>query len=263
MTSPEELFHLHIVGAPRSGTTLLQEMIVACHDIAAHSPHEESVFDDPPVEKGVYCSKRPHDIHRVGGLLSWDPKLRVAVVLRDPRDVIVSRHRNYPDVYFYNLRQWRECDRAVRRLEGIDRVFFIRYEDLTGDPDDSQKKLEQAFPFLVRNTPFSEYHLVAKPSEDSRNALGGVRPVSTASVGSWRKHKGRVAAQMALHGSLEEDLVRLGYEKDGAWLEELKGVEPDNGKSKESEASPPFWRRFRRWLKNQRRLRAARRRRRS
>lgn len=261
MQVPSSLLRLHIVGPPRSGTTLLQEMIVACHEVGGHSPHEESIFDDPPLEKGVYCSKRPHDIHRVGALLSWDPSLWVVVVGRDPRDIIVSRHRNYPDVFFYNLRQWRECDRSGRGLEGRERVLFVRYEDLTGAPDSVQERLETFFPHIPRKAPFSEFHLVATPSDASKKALGGVRPVSTKSVGSWRRFKGRLAAQMAIHGSLEDDLVRLGYEKDAAWLSELEGVKPDNGISKESEGAPSPWRRLRRWLKTRSRIRATRRRR--
>jgi hypothetical protein len=52
-----------------------------------------------------------------------------------------------------------------------------------------------------------------------------------------------------LHGSLTQDLVRFGYERDERWLRELAGVTPDNGLSKDAD-HPPLGKRFRDWKKH-------------
>jgi hypothetical protein len=41
----------------------------------------------------------------------------------------------------------------------------------------------------------------------------------------------RIAGQIALHGSIAEDLVEFGYETDDRWLAELEGIEPDTSPS--------------------------------
>jgi hypothetical protein len=51
--------HLHVVGCPRSGTTLMAEMLVACYPHEGHSEHEETIFKVPPQESGLRLSKNP------------------------------------------------------------------------------------------------------------------------------------------------------------------------------------------------------------
>jgi hypothetical protein len=58
-------------------------------------------------------------------------------------------------------------------------------------------------------------------------ALGDVRPVRPTTVGNWRNHKPRLKGQIIMHGSISEDLITYGYEKDTAWEKELEGIEPD------------------------------------
>jgi len=82
-------------------------------------------------------------------------------------------------------------------------------------------------PFLKAKAPFSRYHEISNPSEKSLQALGKVRPIAADGIGNWRQHLPRLAGQILIHGSITEDLIEFGYEKDDGWMAALDGVTPD------------------------------------
>jgi len=221
---------IHIVGcSPRSGTTLLAEAMISCFGIDLYENHEASIFRQPVRTGKIYLTKRPGDICVIGPVLRMDPDLYVIYMLRDPRDIICSKHGKDPDRYWVGLSAWNVYSFYGRKLQGHGRFMVVRYEDLVGNPDMIQARLMERMPFLVKRALFSDYHKTAKPSEDSLAALGGVRPISIERTGNWRNHLPRIAGQILLHDakSLAEDLVECGYEKDDTWLKELQGVCPD------------------------------------
>jgi len=225
---------IHIVGSgPRTGTTLLAEAMVACFRIDHHTKHETRIFAAPPEEGEIYLTKAPQDILVVRPLLRADPSLYVLCMIRDPRDAIVSEHKGAPGRYYAGLRYWNAYIPYWRRVRDHPRFVTIRYEEFVARPDDVQRRLEKAMPFLGREAEFSRYHEVAEPSGTSTKALRGVRPIAPTSVGRWRDHLSRIAGQLQLHGPITRDLIEFGYEEDDSWLELLEGVEPD--------MSPSHW----------------------
>ncbi|MDC1332723.1 sulfotransferase, partial [Gammaproteobacteria bacterium] len=106
-----------------------------------------------------------------------DPNLYVIYVTRDPRDVIVSRHGKSEDMYYSNIRLWRELHACARSLFGHDRFLNIRYEDFVNNPDATQSQITAKFPWLEKQHKFSEYHEHAQVSEKSKVAMRGVRPI--------------------------------------------------------------------------------------
>ncbi len=214
--------HIHIVGcSPRSGTTLMQEMMVACFEIDEHCEHEQSVFKAPRKPQGVLCTKHPREVSYMPCVLKHNPHVTAIYVVRDPRDVVVSQHKKHPGRYYSNLRFWQQADRYARRLERHPRFVVVRYEDLVTDPNQVQLALEAAMPFLRRRHAFSEFHLHARISAQSAMALNGIRPVDASSIGRWRKHLDRVASQLQLHGDVAERLQHYGYEADQQWLAQM------------------------------------------
>lgn len=155
--------------------------------------------------------------------------------MRDPRDVVVSRHAHDPGKYWTNLRTWKSRRPAARKTSGLPRFLTVRYEDLVRQPVQVQEQIMKEMPFLKKRANFCDFHYTACPSEKSLMALGGLRSITTESIGAWRRHKPRLAAQLALHGPINKDLVELGYEVDGSWMKELEGVIPDNGVSSRPE----------------------------
>jgi hypothetical protein len=222
---------IHITGcAPRSGTTLMMELFRQCFEIEAFGKHEISVFVKPRPEPPLYCSKRPQDILIVEPLLRYDENLWIVFMLRDPRDVIVSQHRLRPGAYWCHLGLWKRRYGIARALWNHPRFAVVRYEDLAERPDAVQEQLQARMPFLRRKRLFSDWGR-QRVSDASERALGGVRPVSPESIGSWRNRKGRILGQLERHGPIDQELIELGYEPDASWLRALDGVEPDRAAS--------------------------------
>jgi len=227
---------IHIVGvSPRSGTTLLAEAIDTCFKIDYATHHEDELFTRPPGSPEVYLSKCPRDIMIVGPSLKADPNLFVICMMRDPRDIIVSKHNKDPDRYWTGLKFWKLYTKELPKLLKHNRFIQIRYEDLVSEPDKVQALIAEKIPFLKQELPFSQYHKAARVSNPSKKALGGIRPIKPTSVGKWRRHKARVKRQLQLHGPLTPDLVKYEYEDNDSWLKELNGIEPDFSQSHFSE----------------------------
>ncbi|MFT5294390.1 MAG: hypothetical protein ACI9YH_000396 [Colwellia sp.] len=227
---------IHIVGCgPRSGTTLMTEMMIACFDIDLYTTHEDSLYTPPTKDAKIFLTKNPKDTLIVEPALKILSNLTVIYLVRDPRDMIISKHSKDPDRYWGGLKFWKTYTPYGRRLKEHPRFLTVKYEDLVNDPDSVQEKLQQSMQFLNKKASFSLYHEVAKPSVAAMEALRGVRPVSKASVGGWRKHLPRIVGQIQLHGSITDDLIEFGYEKNSRWESELEGVETNLNKSHHSE----------------------------
>jgi hypothetical protein len=239
---------IHIIGmSPRTGTTLLAECMSACFDIDASEEHEAEVTELRR-NVNVYLTKSPGDIMAVDARLRFDPHFYVICMMRDPRDVVVSRHGKLPDRYWAPLRLWKGRLPALRKLMRYPRFLLVRYEDLVSDPDSVQAKIQEHIPFLKRKAPFSAFHKVASPSQASLQALNDVRAITTSSTGRWREHLPRIAGQLQQHGSITNELIEFGYEKDASWLKLVEGVAPDLTPSATTEHAATFvghrpWRR--------------------
>jgi hypothetical protein len=205
---------------------LLAEMMANCFLVHAESK-EAPIYSRPAVPVDVYVTKRPQDVLVSRFALRALPNLDVLCMVRDPRDVVVSVHGEDPDRHWATLKFWKTWEPVVQRLQGRRRFTIVRYEDLVCDPDGEQRKLMICLPYLQQQARFSTFDATARPSEQSLDALGGLRPVSPASIGTWRNHLPRIAGQLAQHGSISESLVRHGYERDSSWEAVLDGVTPD------------------------------------
>ncbi|MGM0631790.1 MAG: sulfotransferase domain-containing protein [Pseudomonadota bacterium] len=215
---------LHIVGCPRSGTTLLAEMIHACHAGILYPRHEESILDVLPDQDRIRLSKKPNDHRWVKPVLDANRSLYVLAMVRDPRAVIASRHAARPGMYFCNFPVWKKSVDTIRELGSHNRVMVIRYEDLVRDPGCVQEKLEGFAAFLKRIHDFQEYHRVSEPSREALDAMNGVRPLDESRLDGWREHLPRIKQQVLRFPALSEELVRLGYESDNGWSALLDGV---------------------------------------
>lgn len=84
---------IHIVGCgPRSGTTLLCEMMIACFEIDLYGKHENTIYTRPWRHAELFLTKKPMDILVAESVLNVMSNLYVIFMLRDPRDMIVSKH---------------------------------------------------------------------------------------------------------------------------------------------------------------------------
>jgi len=176
-------------------------------------------------------------------ILEQDPEFYVIYMLRDPRDVIVSRHGKNREMYYSNVRLWREMHAYAKPLYGHERFLEIRYEDFVHDPDATQRRIAEKYPWLEQIHAFSEYHEYARVSDKSVTAMHSVRPIAPTSVGVWTQHPGRIKGQQEIHGSLTPDLIECGYESTADWEQVLEAVKPDFSRSRYPE-KVYFWSRL-------------------
>lgn len=228
MNSPR----LHIVGSsPRSGTTLLFELISACFDIQKVGDHEVSLFHAPKDATGPIVSKKPTDLVHAARVLRWDKRLHVIYMQRDPRDIVVSEHGSRPGEYWCDFDVWRRNQRLRDKIGQHDRLFECRYETLVRDPDAEQARIAEAFPFLRLRHRFSKFEEVSRTSTRADLALKGVRAVSGDSIGKWQQNLPRVAAQLHVHPDMAEAVVSAGYERNTGWTKACHGIRPDQRES--------------------------------
>jgi hypothetical protein len=209
------------------------EMMVTGFKVDGFAPQEVSVLTLPARPFRVLLSKNPRDFVTVPKLLELDAEQWFIYMMRDPRDMVVSKHGRAPDRYWGNLAQWRNAWRTVAPFQAHPRLKIVRYEELVRDPNGIQAALAQFLPFLEKRGDFSDFHQRSRPSAQALRAMRTLRPVSDENVGNWRRHKERVVGQIREHGSLAQELIETGYEPDESWLRELEGIEPD--------LSPSFW----------------------
>jgi len=220
--------HIHIVAcSPRSGTTLLHEVMVTCFKVDKHYDHEIRFHKVSADDGQILITKRPKDTMYMPAVIDSDPELYVIYVLRDPRDTICSRHGKDKSIYYSNIRLWRQMHGYARKMSGHARFLELRYEDFVRDPDSTQNMIAEKFPWLEKTHNFSEYHEYAQVSEKSARAMHSVRAIAPTSVGVWTQNPGRIKAQQVIHGSLTPELVECGYESSGEWEKVLEDAEPD------------------------------------
>jgi len=217
--------HIHIVGcSPRSGTSLLQELMVNCFYIDDYCSHEQSIFRSLKLSGSLVCTKNPREVPYAKGILTINPDLYVLYVLRDPRNVITSKHGKSGDLYYSALYVWNEYEEFKEKLQNHPRFIIVKYEDIVNNPDLLQKQLMEKLHVLKFKHKFSEFHLHASPSGSTTDALNGLRPITNSGLDKWKQHLPRIEAQIKAYGNISKKLIDLGYEKNNKWEDLLDGV---------------------------------------
>lgn len=222
--------HVHVTGiSPRSGTTLMVELLTHCFAFDDYPDHEQSLLVHPVRDVETFCSKNPgrDDLRFAPMALRQNPDLWIIVMLRDPRDIIVSRHRRFSELYFSNLKEIQDRVRLLARISAHPRVLTVRYEDLVDEPDEVQSELSDKISFLEKTSSFSAFSGIAKPSDSAITALGGIRPISRNSIGRWRQELPRVKGQITRYGPIDDMLRVLGYVPGDDWPGVLESVAAD------------------------------------
>ena len=232
---------VHVIGGlPRSGTTLLYELLTSCFRIDGRVPHEKNLLSPYAYNHNIYCTKSLGEASTARTLLRWDPLLWIVCIIRDPRDAVCSvSHRRKPGQYFANLGIWNCEYPEIKKMRRHPRYVELRYEDLVHEPDAIQRYLYSRLPFLEKTHNFSEYPKCANIPEESLPALSSIRPISPSGIGSWKRHKQHLSKQIATYGDISDDLIELGYEKDRSWLIDL-AMEQGNENIQLSVRRPPL-----------------------
>jgi hypothetical protein len=247
---PSREEHVFVLGPPRSGTTLVRQMLLA-HPLLT-GPDRETYFflrwnlsdfaleEIPPSEMAAIKEQSSTSIDLFDGIARWMkvarnarafvektpqhalrfsflrkcyPRSRFIFVCRDPRDGLLSLRRNpYAKLTADAYAElWRDC--VVMRLEQADpaRILDLRYEDLCAAPE----------PHLRRMMAFLGYEMVPEqlaPRHYSVTAYAQRpgharlnREIASETVGEWRTK----ATAAEVHRFVQiagRQLHALGYE---------------------------------------------------
>lgn len=213
---------IFIVGQPRSGTTLLEMMlstapeITGCgelplgEELAQPYINGERSFDQeaaerfasefralmPPLAEGAtaFIDKMPHNYQRIGFLLSAFPNAKVLNILRDPRDVGLSKWQimfRAPGMKYsadlksiaHSANLYRKYISHWEHLIG-DRMLTVQYETLVGDAEPQSRKIA-CFCGIEWN------NRMMQPEKNPKSARTASidqvrRKISTSAIGKWR-----------------------------------------------------------------------------
>ena len=103
------LKRIHLFGSgPRTGTTLLYELMATCFTIDGLIEHEAHVSENPRKKCSVHLTKHPSGFFAITTAMKYNKNLYGICIIRDPRDTIVSFHGSLKDKYWTGLRYWVE-----------------------------------------------------------------------------------------------------------------------------------------------------------
>lgn len=235
--------HLLIAGQGRSGSTLFYNML-------RHTLMDFQLFDlEVPAAKVIHldgntCTKRPYDIFNVPAILKaaqGRKTVDLIVTLRDPRDILTSRHRRVPDDYFYAADHayflpsngaptftapgFLQVQKAIMEIarSGLfpQGVFYLKYEDLVQDPAGVQAMLGQQLGLTYAGR-FEDFHQ-QDISASFAHALNGVRTLDKGRQRKWAdpEHRARIIDQFTRFPVLHDIVQGLGYEPDRTWYDAL------------------------------------------
>ena len=228
-----------IGGCGRSGTSLLLS-VLSCHQDLCAIPYETRALCPggytrfPDVDLGIrwdwlyrgyldaaptsdmvrWCEKTPRNVRSFKHLLKrFGSSARFIHLVRDGRDVVLSRHPRDRSRYYVSPQRWVEDVRAGLAVQDDPRVVQVRYEDLTRDLMGTMERLCSALRLEFAPETF-DYPARAR-LQSHRAWDQAAKPVSASSVGKWKdpEYAARVAEFMRTPGVVPL-LRRFGYEID-------------------------------------------------
>lgn len=235
---------IHIVGAARSGTTMLHYSLAAFEDVVLHDEETNPVWS-PTTQSSirmavanrlrggrtVYVTKRNYGWYRdhLVRMVARDVQqggVGLINIVRDPRDAMTSFHSDGMN-YYLEPDRWLAsvvaAESLFEQLAAHERKLTIRYEDVVRDPVAVQRELEQTLGLRLRAgltnwAGMADNLARLGQAVGMQKALHSVRNFDPSSVGGWRRDPAKVSHVTALmrdpehsHG-LRRFMDRHGYD---------------------------------------------------
>lgn len=245
--------HIFVVGAPRSGTTLVK-LILSVHpnlkgpgyetgifmnknifdfkftgftrdeldDILAQSTDIVQFFDRFAMANlqklggQRFIEKTPPHVLKIGFLLKHFPNAQIVNIYRDGRDCYCSAQHHPNVVQGRSAKRyahyWKKCIRARLDVGSDRRVFDVKYEDLTADPE---QHVTQIMNFLGEDYDprqiDPDYYSKNTSINSQKSYLQKLaQPIKAASQGRWKTELSQADIDQFHHIAAKE-LTSLGY----------------------------------------------------
>ena len=212
-----------ITGCARSGTSLMTILMSYFKELKINP----TIETPPTLFKDLDAFKTPQ---RNDGLIWNDfiqPKkslidfinegVKLIVMLRDGRDVVVSRHKSEPSSYWCGPKRWINSIEELLSALALDKkemIHIVRYENLTIDFQSEMKEL-QKFVGLELDSNYINFHNEHQKANQITWAMNGIRPVSPNS-GMWQMEEHQIRINEVLNDNdsgyrFKELLKKTGY----------------------------------------------------
>lgn len=224
-----------IGGAARSGTTLLLS-VLSCHEALLAIPVETRALAPAaftkgdstaplnvykiyyqlarrrlPAERLRWVEKTPKNVVFFQAILDYfGDEARLLHIIRDGRDVVTSRHPRDPDRFFVSPERWASDVEAGLHFRDHPQVLTLHYEELVQNYEKTMRSVcsfvDETFDEAIRRYPD------AASLSRSEAWFVDARPISTESVGRWRRPEFAKPVQEFYKHSLAVSLLeKLGY----------------------------------------------------
>ncbi len=243
--------HLMVCGYPRSGTSLLYNMLAAGLKTEFKFTKFEKYYMHYIHKLGNIATKAPMDILYLQHLRSLNihrKQMIVLVLIRDIREIVTSKHPMLPDEYFigYDNSYWPkdesfdawdysapgvlEISKEIRSIQCMEGVTLIKYEELTSKPDEIQERISDIYGMHF-GCKFSEYfkekdnlpysYTGYYAPKDESLVLEASAVQHRESRWSRPEHRQRILQQFKSCPDLFDLLVEYGYESDRSWFDKF------------------------------------------
>lgn len=206
-----------ISGMPRAGTTMLMLMMTSfknCYVFTDMERHPLIVV--PQYNRNNFVIKHPF-----GYFEEFPPpynyrelcdryNYKIISMLRDPRDVLVSKHKKDLSKYWVEpLFVYRNCEEYLMNIDNP-KVLFVRYEDLVTTTESQMNKISEFLGFECTDTYKSFFEL--KAAQNGVNiSLNSPRPIDKDSIGNWKKEEHAERIKEVMDDTLISYIKILGY----------------------------------------------------
>lgn len=231
---------IFLVGFPRSGTTLLDQILSGHPDIGAMEEKEAfaaavasgdtdvarvreaywaHVAHEPGAQRPIFVDKLPLNLVLWPLIRRVFPGAKIILALRDPRDVILSAYQqrfgmNVAMAHLLRLDTAAHYYDAAMAL-GVacwerepERVCAVRYEDVVRDLEGEARRLTAFLGVSFDPAMLAFQRTAAARDVNTPSRRQVAQPLYTSSVGRWRAYAEDLAPVLPV---LESWVKRLGY----------------------------------------------------
>lgn len=169
------------------------------------------------IKNKYIATKHPLDFMSLNEIINAFKNPLIICLLRDPRDVIISKHYKNKADYLINYPTWKEAIEAYESFD-YDNKLLVHYEDLIRNPDLVQKQIAETENLDIKYN-FKEFHHHVVQKHQDIKSLGGIRPIDPKNSGKYTQpeHFDRIKDQLQQFPDMSEYLIKYGYEKDKKW----------------------------------------------
>ena len=224
-----------IGGCGRSGTTLLLSIIGAHPNIFSFPDEVMAFFDWVPDEEGDgyepkridrlyramllnripnqvdrWCEKSPPNVLYFDKILDYfNGEVNLIHIVRDGRDVMLSKHPKKPDEYWVSPQRWVNDVRAGLEFKDHSQVLTIKYENLIVDYNTT---IEKICDFIGEDCTEEVYSWLENTNVKKNEAWSGqVKKLHSSSIEKWKQDKNRERVKEVMQN---EEVVKLLKELD-------------------------------------------------